>query len=88
MLKQDDMGCNCKTTETIIKIHKQYGNKINVSWKKKFKFRISEFLKMFLLLLIVIILSPFIVIVIVFTIFIGKKNININKLLNILLRKK
>lgn len=82
------MGCNCKTTETIIKIHKQYGNKINVSWKKKIRYNISELIMLIIKTVILFIIFPIILIIIIFRAFRGKTNINITNFLNILLKKK
>lgn len=82
------MSCNCKTTEKIIKIHKDYGYKINVSWKENLKFKINEIVKILIILFIALIFSPLIFIVIIVLALIGKTNINISKFLNRILKKK
>lgn len=82
------MGCNCKTTERIIKIHKEYGYKINSSWKEEIKFRIGEIIKILITLFIAFIFSPLIFIVLIIRAFMGKTTVNINNILNFFLKKK
>ena len=82
------MGCNCKTTEKIIKLHKEYGKEIDVPIKKKILFRIKETIKYILVLLIGIISLPLIFIIVLFLTFNGKTHFNISKIINKLLRKK
>lgn len=82
------MGCNCKTTERIIKIHKEYGYKVNTSWGEKIKFRISEIIKILITLFIVLIFSPLIFIILIIRAFIGKTTINISNVLSFFLKKK
>ena len=82
------MGCNCKTTERIIKMHKEYGYKVNTSWGEKIKFRISEIIKILITLFIVLIFSPLIFIVLIICAFIGKTTININNVFKFFLKKK
>ena len=81
------MGCNCKANESIRKITKKYGKETYLSFKEKIIFRTEESVKFLLLLLLVIIASPIILIVLVILIIIGKYNINIDNVLNILLRR-
>lgn len=80
------MGCNCKATEKIIKIHKEYGRDIAVPWSDKLKFRVGESCKIILAMLIALFLSPIIFIVLIVLACQGKTVLNINKLLRKLLR--
>ena len=82
------MGCNCKVNEHISKIHKNYGSKINLSWKEKISFRTIESFKYLIIILLCIIFLP---LVILFYIIYGIKNkgvFNINKILFFLLKYK
>lgn len=81
------MGCNCKTTEKIAKIHSDYGVKTNKSWGERAGFKIGEFIKVMIVTIICIIAFPIIFIGVIVRGLIGKTNININKVLNKLLRK-
>ena len=38
------MGCNCKTTEKILKIHKKYGYEVQTSWKERVNYKITNIL--------------------------------------------
>lgn len=82
------MGCNCKTTENIIKLHKKYGKEIDIPNKKKFLFKVKESIKYTLVLLIGLISLPIIFIIVLSLTFSGKRYFNINKIINRLLRKK
>lgn len=82
------MGCNCKTTEKIIKLHKKYGKEIDIPNKKKFLFKVKESIKYTLVLLIGLISLPIIFIIVLSLTFSGKRYFNINKIINRLLRKK
>lgn len=75
------MGCNCKVNKQILKIHKNYGNKINIPWSQKLHFKIVESLKIIIISGIVLLLLPFILLIIIFLMIIGKRNFNINKLI-------
>lgn len=82
------MGCNCKTTENIIKLHKEYGKEIDIPNKKKILFKIKESIKYTLVLLIGLISLPIIFIIVLSLTFSGKRYFNISKIINRLLRKK
>lgn len=81
------MGCNCKTTEKILNIHKNYGFKMNTPWKDKARFKTREFVKYFILYSLLIILLPIIVLVVLFLAFKGNGIIKIDNILNFLLGK-
>lgn len=81
------MGCNCKANKEIMKIYKNYGHKIDVSWKKKIKFRLIEGFKLILISLLCILFFPLIFIFVLIYSSINNRSININKLLNKILRK-
>lgn len=82
------MGCNCKTTEKILKIHKKYGQERYVSLGEKIKFRTIEFFKFFLVILIAFIFIPIIFIFVMINTLKGKTNININKIIRKIVREK
>lgn len=82
------MGCNCKTTEKIIKLHKKYGKEIDIPNKKKILFKTKETINYILVLLIGLISLPIIFIIVLYLTFSGKRYFNINKIINRLLRKK
>lgn len=75
------MGCNCKVTKNILKLHKNYGHPTNVKISEKIIFKLKETLKTFLLVLVSIIIFPIILIVVCIMMFNGKTNININNIL-------
>ena len=81
------MSCNCKVNSDILKIHKNYGVKNNISWKEKFSFNTVEGFKYIILILLVIIFIPLIIVIYFVYVFNNKQHININKLLKIILRK-
>lgn len=81
------MGCNCKTTEKILKIHNKYGEKKYTSLSEKTKFRTIEFLKIFLVTLIALLFMPIIILFVIIYLFKGKTNFNINKIIRKLLGK-
>lgn len=81
------MGCNCKTNEKILKINKKYGFEVNTPWKDIAKFRIEEFVKLILLIILIILFSPIIFIYLLTMFFIGKNTIDVNKILNSLLKQ-
>lgn len=81
------MGCNCKANKEIMKIYKNYGHKIDVSWKEKIKFRLIEGFKLILISLLCILFFPLIFIFVLIYSSINNRSININKLLNKILRK-
>lgn len=81
------MGCNCKVNKEIMKIQKEYGHKIDVSWKERMKFKFEEGLKLIIASFFIILCFPLIfVFVIIFTIR-GNGKINVNKVLRFILRK-
>lgn len=82
------MGCNCKTTEKILKIHKKYGYEVQTSWKERVNYKITNILMKILKIILFFIFLPIIFIVILFLVFKGKTNINITNFLNTLLKKK
>jgi hypothetical protein len=81
------MGCNCKTTENIIKFHDKYGEKVNVSWGKMVGFKTGEFIKIMLVLLLSVIILPITFTWIIIRVFRGKTTIDINQIIKKLLRK-
>ena len=81
------MRCNCKANKEIMKIYKNYGHKIDVSWKKKIKFRLIEGFKVILISLLCILFFPLIFIFVLIYSSKNNRSININKLLNKILRK-
>lgn len=80
------MGCNCKVNKEIMKIHKDYGKTINIPWKEHAKFKIEETIKIICLGIFGVLSIPFIIVIVVLLMVIGKTHFNVNKLLNILLR--
>jgi len=81
------MGCNCKATEQIIKIHKNYGHEINNPWHEKLGFKLWEGIKLIFIALLFVVFFPVIFIFGIAMIISGKGIINVNKLLNFFLRK-
>lgn len=82
------MGCNCKATEHILKIHNKYGYDTAVPWKTRIAFRAGEMVKIILAFIVSIICAPILFIVLLVYAFRGKTAINFNKILNKLLRYK
>lgn len=83
-----DMGCNCKATQQIIKIHKEYGYKIKAPFKERVKYTFSEALRMIMVVIIAILFFPFTLIALIVMTVSGKRNFNINNLLGVLLGKR
>ncbi len=81
------MGCNCKVNEQILFLHKKFGNKINVSWKERGKFKITEFFKTIIIFLITLITTPILIIYFIIEIILGKNKFNINSILRKILKK-
>lgn len=81
------MGCNCKTRQKIINIHKLYGVKKNAPWIEKFNFRTENIFMYLVIVLMLIIFSPLLLIVVFILLFIGKGNIDISKVVNTILRR-
>lgn len=82
------MGCNCKATEHILKVHKKYGREISVPWSEKIKFNTEEIIKMALAFVLSLIFSPIMLIILIVFAFQGKSVININNILYKLLKHK
>jgi lipopolysaccharide/colanic/teichoic acid biosynthesis glycosyltransferase len=82
------MGCNCKATEHILKVHKKYGREVSVPWSEKIKFNTEEIIKMVLAFVLSIIFSPIMLIILIVFAFQGKSVININNILYKLLKHK
>ena len=81
------MGCNCKATEKILKIHKKYGNKINISWKEQMNFKVEQMLKFILIFLVTVAFAPIIFIIITIMFIKGNTVIDLNKILKRLVNK-
>lgn len=81
------MGCNCKVNQQIMKIHKQYGKKINIPWKENVKFKVVEGFKFILLGIIALALSPILFIIILIFVIKGYRTFNVNKILKYFLGK-
>lgn len=81
------MGCNCKTTKKIIDIHKHYGVERNAPWKERFNFHIGNILMFMGIFILLVLFSPLIIVLFIILLIIGKGNLNINKLINFILRK-
>lgn len=82
------MGCNCKATEHILKIHKKYGNYASVPWKERVQFRTEESFKLVITFILIIITLPLFIIIILVNSLRGKSVINFNKIFNKLLKHK
>lgn len=82
------MGCNCKATEHILKVHKKYGREVSVPWSEKIKFNTEEIIKMVLAFVLSLIFSPIMLIILIVFAFQGKSVININNILYKLLKHK
>ena len=82
------MGCNCKATEHILKVHKKYGREVSVPWSEKIKFNTAEIIKMVLAFVLSLIFSPIMLIILIVFAFQGKSVININNILYKLLKHK
>lgn len=80
------MGCNCKATEHILKIHKKYGNNISTPWKERITFHTAEIIKTILAFFLGILFFPIFLVILLFYSFNGKTVIDVNKILNKLLR--
>ena len=81
------MGCNCKVNEKIFKINKNYGFQSTVNVSERILFKVRETIKLILLLPITLIALPILIAMIPIVAIKGKGNVNINKMLNLLLRK-
>lgn len=81
------MACDCKVNKQIIKLHKEYGKKINLPWKEKIGFRLEEGLKFIVLSLLIIIFLPIIFVYFFIRIITGNGYFNVNKMLRFILRK-
>lgn len=81
------MGCNCKVNNEILKLHKEYGQNVQVPWRERAKFKLIEGIKLAAALLLIIPLLPLVFIFVLVSLIKGKGRIDVNKTLRILLRK-
>ena len=82
------MGCNCKVNEKIFKINKNYGFNTTVNISEKISFKVKETIKILLLIPIIVVSFPILLIILPIIAIRGNGDINVSKLLNLLLRKK
>lgn len=82
------MGCNCKANEKILKIHKDYGKKVNTPWTTEMTFKTGELLKLLLAGVIALLTAPVIFIFLIIRCIQGKTVININEVLRKFIRHK
>lgn len=82
------MGCNCKANEKILKIHKDYGKKVNIPWTTEMAFKTGELLKLLLAGVLALLTSPVIFIFLFIRCIQGKTVININEVLRKFIRHK
>lgn len=81
------MGCNCKVNKQILKIHKNYGYKYNVSWVARSKIKFKKSILNFVYIILIILFSPFVFVWFLYFIIKGKNIININKILKKFIRQ-
>ena len=82
------MACNCKANKQIMKIYKNYGNRIKTPWVSTVKFNFFETLKTIILIPIILLSLPLIFIYIIFQSKRRKSVFNVNNFVNFLMRKK
>lgn len=82
------MGCNCKVTKNILRLHKDYGQRKYVKVSDKILFKLKETLRLVIILVLMIFCFPIILIWILIKVISGKNNFNINKNLSTILKKR
>lgn len=75
------MGCNCKANEQILKIHKDYGQKLNNTWQDRAMFRIKETFKVLIVLCLLFIFFPITLGVLIYLVIKGKRHFNFSIIL-------
>lgn len=86
MLKLDNMGCNCKVNSRISKFYKKYGYETEQSWKEKISFGVTNSFKKTSIVILTILSLPLILIFLIVLFFFTKRHININKVIDFLLK--
>ena len=81
------MGCNCKTNEKILNFYKKNGYQARLNVGDKLNFSLQEFIKTILIAILSLIFFPIIFVVLIVRFFMGKRTINLNKILNFLLKR-